>query len=100
MTCHNNIVTDKGLNLFDDCAAECVHLCPQEEDCTSFSLGHSKIYTPGTIAISQRDRTPTKINKNGAVTKVRISGTRDTIRHLRTFRVISNEIPVLLLILC
>ena len=24
--CSNNIVTDKGLNLFDDCAAECV-LC-------------------------------------------------------------------------
>ena len=22
--CHNNIVTDKGFNLFDDCAAECV----------------------------------------------------------------------------
>ena len=22
--CHNNIVTDGGLNLFDDCAAECV----------------------------------------------------------------------------
>ena len=26
--------------------------------------------------------------------------TRDTIRHLQTFRVISNEMPVLLLILC
>ena len=41
--------------------------------------------------------------KNGAVTKVYIykncSGTRDTIRHLKTFRVILNEISVLLLIL-
>ena len=26
--CHKNIVTDKGLYLFDDCAAEYVHLCP------------------------------------------------------------------------
>ena len=28
------------------------------------------------------------------------SGTSDTIKHLKTFRIISNEIPVLLLILC
>ena len=45
---------------------------------------------------------PTKI-KNGAVAKVYIyknfNGTRDTIRHLNTFRVIFNEMPVLLLIL-
>ena len=33
--CYNNIVTDNGLNLFDECAAECVHLCPQKEVCTS-----------------------------------------------------------------
>ena len=26
--------------------------------------------------------------------------TRDTIKHLKTFRVISNEMPVLLFILC
>ena len=35
-------MADKGLNLFDDCAAECVHLCPQEEKRTSFSGGDSK----------------------------------------------------------
>ena len=57
------------------------------------------MYTPGTIANSQR--VPTKINKNGTVATVykKLSGTRDTIRHLKTFRVISNEMPVLLLIL-
>ena len=65
-------MTDKGLNLFDDCAAECVHLCPQEEQRTSSSWGHNKMYTPGTMANSQTDRTPTKINKNGAVAKVRL----------------------------
>ena len=36
-----------------------------------FILGHTKMYTPGTIANSQTDdRTSTKINKNGAVAKV------------------------------
>ena len=62
----------KRLCLFDDCAAECVHLYPQEEQCTSSSWGHSKTYTPGTTTNSQTDRTPTKINKKGAVVKVRI----------------------------
>ena len=36
------IVTDNGLSLFDECGAECVHLCPQQE------RGESKMYTPGT----------------------------------------------------
>ena len=70
--CHNNIQTDKGLNVFDDYAAECVYLFPQEEECTSSYWGHSKIYTLGTMANSQTDRTPTEIDKNGAVTKVEI----------------------------
>ena len=69
--CYNNIETDKGLNLFDDCATECVHLCPQEEERTSSSWGHSKMYTPGTIAVSQTDRVLAKINKNDTVAKVR-----------------------------
>ena len=59
------------------------------------------MYTPGTIANSQTQRVPTKINKNGAVAEVykNFSRSRDTIRHLKTFRVISNEVPVLRLIL-
>ena len=63
--------------------------------------GHSKMYTPGTIANLQTQRVATKIEKNGAVAKVykNFNRIRDTIRHLKTFRVISNEIPVLLLIL-
>ena len=48
-----------------------IYLCPQEEECTSSSRGHSKIYTPGTIANSQTDRAPTEINEIGAVFKVR-----------------------------
>ena len=59
------------------------------------------MYTPGIIANLQTQKVPTIINKNGAVAKVykNFSGNGDTIRHLKTFRVISNEKPVLLLIL-
>ena len=43
---------------------------------------------------------PTKRNNNGAVAKVRVLvKLGDTIRHIKTFRVISNEMPVLLLML-
>ena len=94
-------MTDKGLNLFDDCAAECVYLCPQEEDCTSSSLWHNKIYTLGIIKNSQTDRAPTEIKKKWCCCRGKnFSRTRDTVRHLKTFRVISNEMAVLLLILC
>ena len=57
--------------------------------------GHSKIYTPRTIANSHTQREPTKINNIGAVSKVykNFNGTRGTIRHLKIFRVISNEMP-------
>ena len=58
------------------------------------------MYTPGTTANSQTEVVLTKINKNAAAKVYKnFSGTRDTIRHLKTFRVISNEMPVLLLIL-
>ena len=49
-------MADKGLNLFDEWAAECVYVCPQEEECTSSSWGESKMYTPGTKANSQTGR--------------------------------------------
>ena len=78
-----------------------VQLNVEEEVCTFSSWGHSKMYTPGSIANSQTQRVPTKINKNGAVAKLykNFSGTRDTIRPLETLRVIFNEMPVELLIL-
>ena len=67
-----NIVSDKDLNLFDDCAAEWVYMYPQKEERTSSSWGHSKMYTAGTIGNSKTDRASTERNKNGAVVKVRI----------------------------
>ena len=47
-------MADKVLNLFDECAAECVDLCPKKEERTSSSCEDGKIWTPGTIANSQR----------------------------------------------
>ena len=52
---------------------------------------------PNTIANSQR--TPTNISKNSAIAKVRIL-LEQFFRHLKTFRGITNEMPVLLFILC
>ena len=48
-------MADKGLKIFEECAAECKHLCPQKEKCTSSSWADSKMYTPSTIANSQTD---------------------------------------------
>ena len=47
---------DKGINLFDECAARCAYLddvFPQEEEHTSASFGDSKMYTSDSIANSQ-----------------------------------------------
>ena len=66
-------MTDKGLNVFDNYAAECtyIYICPQEEQRTSSFWGYSKIYTPGTIANLQIDRALTKISKNGTAVRLR-----------------------------
>ena len=66
-----------------------------------FPKENGKMCSPGSIANSQTQEVPTKINKNGNVAKVyeNFIGTRDAIRHLKTFRVSSNEMPVLLLTL-
>ena len=57
-----------------------VQLNVQGEECTFSSWGRSKMYTLGTIAISQTQRVPAEINKNGAVAKVykSFSEPRDT----------------------
>ena len=63
-------MVDKDLNLFDEYVAECVYLCTWVEECISSSWGESEMYTSGITVNSQR--MPTKINKNGAIAKVRI----------------------------
>ena len=72
-------MTDKGFNLFDEWAARCGHLSPQEEECTSSSWGHSKMYTFGSIGNSQKMLT--EINKSGAVAKIKIWVESDTVKH-------------------
>ena len=76
---HTNIITEKGFNLFYEYATRCVHLFPQEELCTSFSWGDSKMYTSSSLANSQRMLT--KINKRGAIVKIRVWLESDTLKH-------------------
>ena len=90
-------MTGKGFNVFDECASRCVHLFPQEEDCTSSSWWDSKMYTFGSIASSQR--MPTEINESGAIAKIRISVESDTVECSKAFRIISSKMPISLLIL-
>ena len=79
-------MTEKGFNLFDECAARCVHLFPQEEECTSSSWGDSKMYTSGSIANSQRILT--EINESGATAKIKILVESHTVK---AFRKVSNK---------
>ena len=72
-------MTDKGFNIFDECAARCIHLFPQEEKCTSSSWGDSKMYTSGSIKNSQRMLT--EINKSDAIAKIKIWVESDTVKH-------------------
>ena len=57
-------------------AARCVDLFPQEEEC---AWGDSKMYTPCSIAISQRILS--EINKSDAIAKIRIWVESDTVKH-------------------
>ena len=71
-------MTDKGFNLFDECAARCVHLFLQGEGCASFSWRDNKMYISGRIANSQT--TLTEINKIGAIAKIKVWVESDTVK--------------------
>ena len=75
-----------------------IHLHPQEEYHTSSSEGTTKFTH---LALANSQKIPTKIDKNGAIAKVRIL-VEKVILYYKAFkdRVISKEMPVLLLILC
>ena len=72
-------MTDRGLNLFDECASRCVHLFPQEEEYSSSSWGDSKMYTSGCIANLQSMLT--EIKKSGTIAKIKIWVESDTVKH-------------------
>ena len=63
-------MADKGLNLFDECAADEYIRHIKRKSASLLPEVTGTVYTPGTIANSQR--TPTEINKNDANAKVRI----------------------------
>ena len=69
---YSNIMADKGFNLFDECAAQCLH----------FTV------PPGMRGASQM--TPAEINKTSAIAKVRIL-VEQVIKRLKTFQIIANE---------
>ena len=94
---HTNIMPEKGFNLFDKCATRCVNLSLQEEECSSSSWGDIKMYTSGSIANSKR--VLAEINKSGAKTKIRIWLERNTVKHLKAFRIIFRAMQISLLIL-
>ena len=54
------------------------------------------MYTSGRIASSQRMLT--EINESGAIPKIRISVESDTAKRLKAFRIISSEMPILLIL--
>ena len=70
-------MTNKWFNLFDECAAKCVHLFPRKEECTSCSWGDSKMHTSSSIVNSQRMLT--EISESGAIAKIRIWVESDTV---------------------
>ena len=89
--------TGQGLNLFDECAARCVHLFTQEEECTSFSCRDSKMYTCDSISNSQRMLT--EINKSGAIVKIRGFEWKVILSNNSAFWKISSEMKISLFIL-
>ena len=69
---------DKGFDLFNECAARCVHLFPQEEECTSSSWETIKCRH---LATANSQRMLTEINKSGTIAEIRIWVESDTIKH-------------------
>ena len=85
-------MADKSLNHIDECVAKCVHLSiREEEECTTsfWGLHHSR-FTEDTNWNKQK----WCFHQSKTFT-----GISDIVRCLKTFRIISDEIPVLLLIL-
>ena len=83
-----NVLT-RHTNLFGECAARCVHLSLQEEECTYSSWGDSKMYTSAGIANSQRMLT--QIDENGTIAKISNWVESNTVKHLKAFRIIYSE---------
>ena len=86
------MISGEGLNFFDVLLN--VNICSfRKGSVPLLPDGANKMYTPGTLANLQRSFT--KMNKNGATVKSKnFSGTSETRRHLKTCRIISNDISI------
>ena len=84
---HTNIITDKGFNLFGECAARCAHLFPQEEQCTPSSWGGSRMYTSSILMYTS------------SASSIANWQSIQTVKHSRHFRIISSKMKVSLPIL-
>ena len=88
-------MTDKRFNLFDECGSRCVHLSPQEQQCTISFWGDSKMSTSDSIASSQRILI--EINESGAIAEIKVWMESHTVKRLKAFRTISSKMPISLL---
>ena len=77
-SCYFNVLP-RHTNLFDEYAALCVHLSPQEEDCTSNYWEEGEMCTSGSTANSQGILT--KINQSGALAKIRAGVESNAAKH-------------------
>ena len=84
---HNNIVIDRGLNLFEDCAAGCVG----KKSVPYFPGGTVKCTPLAPYQIHRQTGRQLKSKKKGCYQSNNFSGTRDTITYLKTCRVIYNN---------
>ena len=73
---------------------------PLGEQCISSYWENNKMYISSTIANSQKMCTFWNEQRLCYWQSNNFSGASDTVRHLKTFTIISNEKSILLLILC
>ena len=87
-------MTGKVLNLFAESVAECVHVPPQEKQCSSSCWGR-------TVKCTHHGKFTGDTNWNKQkwcyCQSKNFSGTSDTVRYLKTCRIISSKMPVLLI---
>ena len=65
---------------------------PQKEECSLPSRKDSKTYA--FCSIENPQRTSTEVNKTVAIVKVTISMKSDTVRGIKSFRIVYNEKPI------
>ena len=76
-----------------------VYICPFRKKSASFLPEGSVKCTLLAASIASSQRMLTEIKESGTIAKMWISVESDTVRHLKSLRIISSETPTLLLTL-